>query len=240
MTVAAVIVAGGAGTRFGSDVPKQFLPLCGKPVIWHSIAALDRIECITDVIVACMARFAGVLKSQIVDHSLRNPIRIVPGGVRRQDSVYAGLQAVRAGIDIVVIHDAVRPFPPADAVAQAVEAAREYGAGILAIPVCDTVKECDEEGFVICTLDRHAIWRAQTPQAFQYPLIMDAYQRIMAEEKTITDDAAAFEAMGRRVKIVCGSHDNVKITEPRDMLRAEEILRHREDPSAGCTDWTGD
>lgn len=241
MSVAAVIVAGGMGTRFKSDAPKQFLPLGGKPIIWHAITALDAVECIESTIVVCEPRFCKTLKSQIADHTLRNPIRIVPGGARRQDSVYAGLQAVGTGIEIVVIHDAVRPFPPGDAVIEAIEAAREYGAAILAIPVVDTLKECDEEEFVICTLDRQAVWRAQTPQVFQYALIMDAYQRIMAEDKTITDDAAAFEATGGRVKIIHGSCDNVKITEPQDMLRAEEILRRRhEGSSAGYPDRTRD
>jgi len=241
VSVAAVIVAGGMGTRFKSDAPKQFLPLGGKAIIWHAITALDAVECVESTIVVCEPRFCKTLKSQIPDQTLRNPIRIVPGGARRQDSVYAGLQAVRTGIEIVVIHDAVRPFPPGDAVMEAIEAAREYGAAILAIPVVDTLKECDEEGFVLCTLDRQAVWRAQTPQVFQYALIMDAYQRIMAEEKTITDDAAAFEATGGRVKIIHGSCDNVKITEPQDMLRAEEILRRRhEGSSAGYPDWTRD
>jgi 2-C-methyl-D-erythritol 4-phosphate cytidylyltransferase len=240
VSVAAVIVAGGRGTRFQSDVPKQFLPLCGKAVVWYSIGALDKVECIESIVVVCEAAFCTTLRPQVVEQQLRNSITIVPGGARRQDSVYAGLQAVRKGVEIVVIHDAVRPFPPRDAVIRAIEAAREHGAAILAIPVSDTLKECDTEGFIVSTVSRESIWRAQTPQAFRADLIMRAYERIMTEGKTITDDAAAYEVIGGRVKIVCGSYDNIKITEPQDMTRAEEILRRgHEGLSAGYPDWTG-
>jgi 2-C-methyl-D-erythritol 4-phosphate cytidylyltransferase len=229
------------GTRFNSEVPKQFLPLGGTPVIWHAITALDEVKGIESIIVVCEDRFCKTFTSQIANQTLQSPIRVVAGGARRQDSVYAGMAAAPTGTEIVVIHDAVRPFPPRDAVTEAIAAAREYGGAILGIPISDTLKECDKEGFVLGSLDRQTVWRAQTPQVFQYALLMDAYQRIMADKITITDDATAFEASGHRVKIILGSPDNLKITEPKDMLRAEEILRRRyEGPRAGYPNWTRD
>jgi 2-C-methyl-D-erythritol 4-phosphate cytidylyltransferase len=150
---------------------------------------------------------------------------VVPGGRERQDSVYNGLLRAKPDTDVVLIHDGVRPFVSLEVVLATIDAAKEYGAAVAAVPVTDTIKRVDADGFVLNTPEREQLWAAQTPQAFRYALLMQAHQSVRKRGIVATDDAALLERLGMRVKVVRGSHENIKITTEEDLARADLILR---------------
>ncbi len=224
--VAAVVPAAGSGSRMGKLTKKQFLSLGGIPVLGHTLKILDDSRVIDRIVIVsgigeedyCRSAVAGKL-------GIGKVSAIVAGGRERQDSVYNGLLALSPDTGIVVIHDGVRPLLSADSLEVVVEAARTYGAATLAVPVKDTVKKEGGGGFVSGTLSRENLWLAQTPQAFQYSLIISAHRRAREENCLATDDAGLVELMGYQVKIVQGSYLNIKITTPEDLLLAESIIR---------------
>ena len=152
---------------------------------------------------------------------------VTAGGVRRQDSVWNGLQAVDKRTNIVVVHDAVRPFVTGTMVEEVVDGARTHGAAIVAIPLHDTVKRATSEGMIETTLDRQRLWSAQTPQAFKIELLREAHQSSHESGVEATDDAFLVEQIGHRVAIVNGSPDNIKVTRPEDLVMGEAILAAR-------------
>lgn len=219
-SVAAIIVAAGPGTRLGAGMPKAFVPLAGVPLFIRSLRALLAAPAIDQAIVVAppeaMADAARLLQSGA-------PYRLTPalvaGGAERQDSVRNGLAAV-GDAALVAIHDAARPFVTRAAVEAAIDAARDHGAAIVAIPATDTVKIVHPDGWVETTPPRAQTWLAQTPQVFQTALIRAAHAR--ADRATpVTDDAALVEQLGHRVRVVVGSPDNRKITTPDDRAWAE-------------------
>ena len=221
--VAAVIVAGGRGVRAGGEVPKQYRHIGGDPVIRSALAAFaghPQIEAVQPVIhaedeAAFRAATAGLT-------GLRTP---VPGGASRQASVYAGLKALRGqGPDIVLIHDAARPFVSRALIERAIAAGSEYGAAVPAIAVADTVKKVDAHGTITATIDRSELRIVQTPQAFSYNLIVDAHGRAARSDRSdFTDDAALAEWAGHRVNVFPGDTANVKLTTNEDFARAEAL-----------------
>ncbi len=224
--VSAIIVAGGSGVRMGGSVRKQFLSLGGRPVICHTLQAFDRCPDIDAIYLVappddvrnCMAVWCSSL-------TFHKKIQVVAGGRERQDSVYQGLLAVpdqHAGI--VVIHDGVRPFISRQQISACVQETRRSGACIVALPVQDTVKEVRSQ-IVSGTLDRHLLWTAQTPQAFEITLIRTAHETAGKDGVTGTDDAMLVERLGRPVHVLEGSRLNIKITTPEDMALAEAIWR---------------
>ena len=221
--VAAVIVAGGRGVRAGGEVPKQYRHIGRDPVIRSALAAFaghPQIEAVQPVIhaedeAAFQAATAGLT-------GLRTP---VPGGASRQASVYAGLKALRGqGPDIVLIHDAARPFVSRALIERAIAAGSEYGAAVPAIAVADTVKKVDARGTITATIDRSELRIVQTPQAFSYNLIVDAHGRAARSDRSdFTDDAALAEWAGHRVNVFPGDTANVKLTTNEDFARVEAL-----------------
>jgi 2-C-methyl-D-erythritol 4-phosphate cytidylyltransferase/2-C-methyl-D-erythritol 2,4-cyclodiphosphate synthase len=221
--VAAVIVAGGRGIRAGGEVPKQYRHVGGDPVIRSALAAFSghpQIEAVQPVIhiddeAAFKAATSGLT-------GLRTP---VPGGTSRQASVRAGLEALRGNApDIVLIHDAARPFVSRGLIDRAIAAAGEYGAAVPAIAVADTVKKVDANGTITATIDRSDLRVVQTPQAFSYNLIVEAHGRAAkANRNDFTDDAALAEWAGHRVSVFPGDTANVKLTTNEDFARAETL-----------------
>jgi 2-C-methyl-D-erythritol 4-phosphate cytidylyltransferase / 2-C-methyl-D-erythritol 2,4-cyclodiphosphate synthase len=221
--VAAVIVAGGRGVRAGGEVPKQYRHIGGDPVIRLALAAFagnSQIEAVQPVIhpedeATFHAATAGLA-------GLRPP---VPGGASRQASVYAGLQALRGtGPDIVLIHDAARPFVSGALIERAIAAAGEHGAAVPAIAVADTVKKVDAHGTITATIDRNELRIVQTPQAFSYSLIVEAHGRAVKSARSdFTDDAALAEWAGHRVSVFPGDSANIKLTTNDDFARAEAL-----------------
>jgi 2-C-methyl-D-erythritol 4-phosphate cytidylyltransferase / 2-C-methyl-D-erythritol 2,4-cyclodiphosphate synthase len=221
--VAAVVVAGGRGVRAGGDVPKQYRYVVGDPVIRLALAAFaehPHIDAVQPVIHAQdEAAFQGATSGLT---GLRKP---VPGGASRQASVYAGLQALRGDTpDIVLIHDAARPFVSGALIERAIAAASEHGAAVPAIAVADTVKKVDAHGTITATIDRNELRVVQTPQAFSYSLIVEAHGRAAKSDRSdFTDDAALAEWAGHRVSLFPGDSANVKLTTNEDFARAEAL-----------------
>ena len=152
---------------------------------------------------------------------------MVVGGDTRQESVYNALKELSSNTDIVVIHDAVRPFVNEDMIIQSIDDANRYGSAIVAVPVKDTIKESDNDGFVMKTLDRRKLWAIQTPQTFKYDLIMKAHLYARDNNIQATDDAFLVEQIGHKVKLIMGSYENIKITTPDDLAVAKAILESR-------------
>jgi 2-C-methyl-D-erythritol 4-phosphate cytidylyltransferase/2-C-methyl-D-erythritol 2,4-cyclodiphosphate synthase len=213
MQLAAILVAAGTGSRFGAETPKQFLTLLGQPVIRHAALAL----------IEAGAVIQPVGDSDLIDAALNGlpHLPTVPGGVTRQDSVRAGLLALRAHApDFVLVHDAARPVIPPGTVPALLAALAHAPGAIPGAPVADTLKRV-ETGQIVATVPRNGLFRAQTPQAFRFDALFAAHH---AEVTGATDDASLLEALGLPVAIVAGSEANIKLTYPEDLARLEAAM----------------
>ena len=222
---AAVLVMAGAGSRLAADVPKAFVPLGGKPMWRHAAETFASIaSCRAIVFVAPPDRVDDVRATWRPDG--RCLARFVAGGARRQDSVRLGLAAVPPDVAVVAIHDAARPFVDAATVETAVAEASRTGAALVAVPARDTIKRVSG-GRVAETLDRSALWQAQTPQCFRLDLVRRAHEAALASGWEVTDDCALAERLGHAVAVVQGAAWNFKITDPDDLAAAEALLARR-------------
>jgi len=225
---AAVITAGGLGKRFdtqgGDNLPKQFISLSGKPVIAHSILTLEKSALVTNIIVVVPENWVEHTRREVVEKfNLKKVFNVVSGGNERQESVLRGLKAVPDKPDVVVVHDGVRPFVTLELVEEVITKAFESGGAIAAIPATDTIKMSTPEQIIESTVPREKIWFAQTPQAFKYDIISEALEKASREKYFGTDEAELVERLGREVKIIFGSRENLKITTPEDIKLAELI-----------------
>ena len=220
----AVVPAAGRGTRFGGDIPKQYLPLAGRPVIRHALEA-----------VLAHPRVAGVVVALAADDALwpgwqelaGKPVLRCRGGAERADSVLAGLQSIPGAGDatLVLVHDAARPNLAAGDLARLVEAADMQPEGaILAAPVRDTLKRAGADATIEATEPRERLWRALTPQAFRYGPLLRALEQARAAGVRVTDEAMAMERTGARPRLVEGREDNLKVTTPADLALAEFLV----------------
>jgi len=222
MRIAAILVAAGSGSRFGADTPKQFLTLAGQPVIRHAAQALA----------AHVTHLQPVGDAAAIDAALAGigHLPTVPGGATRQDSVRAGLEALAPHApDIVLVHDAARPFIPPGTIPALIEALRHHPGAIPAQPVADTLKQA-RDGVIARTVPRDGLFRAQTPQAFRFDALLAAHR---AGIQGATDDASLLEAAGESVAIVPGAEDNIKLTYPEDLARLERAMTARMIPRVG-------
>lgn len=226
MIVNAVVVAAGKGERMGTLLPKPFLPVAGLPLFIHTLRNLARSALIKKIILVVAAERECFCRKLMEESGpFATPFVITHGGEERQDSVRLGLAALESECDIVVIHDAARPFITAEVVERSVAVAAEYGGALVAIPARDTIKRVNQEQIVVTTLPRQDLWLAQTPQTFRVEVIREAHLRAHALGVTVTDDAALLEWTGGRVKIVPGDFRNFKITTPMDLQLAEALLQ---------------
>jgi len=227
MRVAALILAAGRGERLGFKCPKAFVPLGGVPLIVHALRAFVRvpeIERIVAVLPAEELSVFGEVRARLGDdEKLAHP---VVGGTARQDSMAAGLSVLPAGIGLVAIHDAARPFVHPEDVSRVIAKALETGAAILAAPVRDTVKLVEGER-IAQTPDRGCLYAAQTPQVFRIDWLREAVERAVLDKIGVTDDAQLIERMGKSVSVVEGAPDNFKVTLPIDLLFGEALLAER-------------
>ncbi len=224
----AIVLAAGRGKRMGTAVPKQFLELDGKPLLYYSLECFEQSELISEIILVT-GKDEIPFCWRIVEHyGFRKVKYVVPGGKERYDSVYEGLKAC-GECDIIFIHDGARPFPDSEMLERTMEAAGQYGACVAAVPTKDTMKLGTADGLVEKTLDRSTLWNVQTPQVFQYDLICKAHREIRkGSMEGITDDSMMIETLGIcPVKLVMGSYDNMKVTTPEDLVIAENILNRR-------------
>jgi 2-C-methyl-D-erythritol 4-phosphate cytidylyltransferase/2-C-methyl-D-erythritol 2,4-cyclodiphosphate synthase len=219
--VAAVVVAAGRGQRAGGDVPKQYRKIAGTPVVRPTLSAFSSHAHIDLVQPVIHPDDEDLFRA--ASGGLKNLLEPVAGGATRQTSVHAGLQALQGRApEIVLIHDAARPFLSGALISRAIEAARTHGAAVPGVAVADTVKKIDQDAMVIETLDRSQLRMVQTPQAFAFALIADAHQRAAAAgREDFTDDAALAEWAGHRVLMFEGEAGNVKLTTNEDFARAE-------------------
>ncbi|TKB61890.1 MAG: 2-C-methyl-D-erythritol 4-phosphate cytidylyltransferase [Nitrospira sp.] len=225
----ALVPAAGRGLRMGGSVPKQFLALGGEPLVVHSLRVFQHSPVIHEIILAVPeADLDYCLNDLAVRYGFSKITRVVAGGKERQDSVRHALEHVPVETDIVVVHDAVRPFLTLDMVAHVVEAARRVGGAIVALPMRDTVKQVGNNHHIERTVDRGPLWLAQTPQAFRRDRLLDAHRKAHADGVRATDDAFLFEWAGHPVEVVEGSGENIKVTRPEDMVIGEAILASRQ------------
>jgi 2-C-methyl-D-erythritol 4-phosphate cytidylyltransferase len=209
----------------GGSVPKQFLALGGQPIILHALLALQHSSVIDEIILAVpQSELEYCLTEIVARHHFTKVTKVVPGGKERQDSVRHALEQVHEDVEIVLVHDAVRPFLTDRMVEEVVTVARTKGAAIVALPMKDTVKQVGADRVIERTVDRQTLWLAQTPQAFRRDWLLDAHRKAHAEGVRATDDAYLVEWFGHPVSVVEGSGDNIKITRPEDMMIGDAIL----------------
>ena len=222
----AIIVAGGSGKRMLSDLPKQFLPLDGIPVLARTLSKFEKAVSVTGIVLVVPKEDVDYVKDEIVDKfRILKVTHIRAGGETRQDSVRKGLEMVDDRCDIIVIHDGVRPFLSEELIDLSIQEAVRNGAVVPVIPLTDTVKKVGEDGIIRDTPGRRNLCFAQTPQAFRRKIILEAYKNACKEGFYGTDDASLVERMGVPVKTIPGSHDNIKITTPEDIFLGKLLLK---------------
>ena len=215
--VSAIIVAAGKGIRMKGTTRKQYLDLSGQPVLAHSIMAFDSCSLVEEIFLVVPKEDVEYCQKKILPLlDLKNQINLVHGGAERQNSVYNGLQSITKNTETVVIHDGVRPFIQSEDIKKCILGSKKYGACILATPASDTLKRVHKTDIVEATLPRENIWLAQTPQAFQYDLILKAHETALRDGYVGTDDASLVERLGEDVKIINGGRFNIKITNKED------------------------
>ncbi|KAB2881358.1 2-C-methyl-D-erythritol 4-phosphate cytidylyltransferase [bacterium] len=227
-TVSAIIPSAGVGKRMQGKVPggvgKQFVSLHNKPLISYTLEKFDKSKYVDEIIVVCAAEAISYMKKEVLNpNHFSRIIKIVPGGKERQDSVYEGFKGIEHA-DIVLVHDGVRPFVRTSRIDQLIEVCSTVGAAVLAVRPKDTVKSQDNEQYIEKTLDRSTLWNIQTPQAFDYGMLKEAYESANRSGFYGTDEAMLVEKIGRRIKLVEGDYENIKITTPDDLNYAEFIL----------------
>lgn len=231
---AAVVLAAGQGKRMNSQVRKQFMELEGRPLITYALERFEKSE-VDQILLVTGEEEIAYCRREIVDaYGFSKVCGIAAGGKERYHSVCNGLRALQGmGITHVLIHDGARPLITEKIIRDAMEGAAEYEACVIAVPVKDTIKVADEERFAAETPRRDRLWQIQTPQAFSYPLISAAYEKLMSREEYqqgVTDDAMVVESMtDRKVKLIMGDYTNIKVTTPEDMVLAEAFLRMQKD-----------
>lgn len=230
MKYTAIVLSAGKGSRMKSDIPKQYLKLHGQPVLYYALNAFEE-SAVDEIILVTGEGDEAFCRNEIIEkYGLKKVKAVVSGGKERYHSVYRGLCAAGQP-DYVLIHDGARPLVNGEIIARAVDGAREYSACVASMPVKDTIKAADAEGFSESTPDRSTLWQIQTPQAFRFGLIYRAYEKVFApgtDRSRITDDAMVVELMtDTKVKFIEGSYSNIKVTTPEDMIIAEALCAHR-------------
>ncbi|MGB7553515.1 MAG: 2-C-methyl-D-erythritol 4-phosphate cytidylyltransferase [Candidatus Korobacteraceae bacterium] len=234
MKVIVIIPAAGLGTRMSRAIrapqstSKQFLELDGTPILFHTLRKFARCPAVSEIVVALRKNEAAGFQKQLERERLSKPVRLVEGGEHRQNSVANALAAIDAADDdIVLVHDAVRPFVDQDTIVGVIEAVKKYEAAIAGVPAVDTVKQVDrtsDGAVVIATVPRERMVLAQTPQGFRFGLLKRAFDEATADGFMGTDEASLIERSGGTVHVVMGSPRNMKITTPADLELAEFFL----------------
>ncbi|MCU0666850.1 MAG: 2-C-methyl-D-erythritol 4-phosphate cytidylyltransferase [Candidatus Omnitrophica bacterium] len=240
--VTAIVVAAGKGKRLKSRVAKPLIKLSGKPLLAYSLEVFNRHPCIDEIIVVVNKRICQEVFKIIRRYRIDKAGKIVLGGLRRQDSVACGLSQVSNCSEIVLIHDAGRPFVTGEIISRVLKEVSKSGAAVAGVPVKATIKQVKrkkEKGEIISknpkvqnqilvekTLDRKLIWEAQTPQGFKKDIILSAYKKYGKFD--VTDDAMLVEKTGHKVSMVLGAYSNIKVTTAEDLVITGEIIKRKD------------
>lgn len=219
-----IIPAAGSGKRLNRNIPKPYIQLGGKSILEHTVRRFLKLDLLSQIIIATSAEYiteAEAIMKDTVSSGLR--FDIVQGGKKRQHSIYNALKKVTES-NLVIVHDAVRPFVSPVHIERCCMAAVETGASVLGIPVQDTIKQIGRDGFIQQTPTRNFLWQAQTPQVFKKEILEEAYKKALQDKYTGTDDASLVERVGYPVKMVEGDRRNFKITYPLDLKFAQLLL----------------
>ncbi len=221
----AIIVAGGKGKRMHKRINKLFLLLNKEPIIWHTLNTFQNCKSINKIVLVARPENKTKFKAIIKKNKFNKIIKIVDGGIERQDSVYNGIKAIEKANndDIILIHNAVNPFVDEATINDCISATKKYGAAVVGFPAKDTIKVV-ENGLVRQTIDRKLVWQVQTPQAMKYFLAKKAFERAYADRFYGTDDVSLVERIGGSVKVVYCPRENIKITEPYDLAYANKMI----------------
>lgn len=227
MKVTCIVPAAGKGKRLKFRQDKPFIKLAGKPILAHTLGALNKSKIINSIVVVVSRDKLNAAGRLVKKYRLNKVRAIVPGGKRRFDSVKNGLAKVDRDADFILIHDGARPFIDLDLIKKVFASAKRHGAALSLTHSKQTLKLVNENLFVVKTPKRKSLWEAQTPQAFRKDLIVKAYNK--AKNRNATDDSSLVEKMGHKVKVIEGSYRNIKITTPEDLMLARVLIesRHR-------------
>ncbi len=216
-----IFLAGGSGQRMGNVIPKQYLLLRNKPIALYSFEVFASLPEVDQLIVVCEPKYQALFKEIPLVHSIS--IHFALPGKRRQDSVYHGLQLIE-GNPLVCVHDSARPFIDSQIVRKTVEAANVCGAAAVGVKAKSTIKICDRAQRVIETPNRDSLWEVQTPQVVRYSILKEGFDYSLKHSLTVTDDVSLVELLEKQVNIIEGSYSNIKITNPIDLIYAEQLL----------------
>ncbi|MBN3348635.1 2-C-methyl-D-erythritol 4-phosphate cytidylyltransferase [Clostridium botulinum] len=219
-----IIVAAGKGKRMNSSISKQFLQIKNKPILYYTLSKFSTHESIDEIVLVTLEDKIEACSDIIDKYNINKVSKIVPGGKERQDSVYNGLKAVSKDCEVVLIHDAARPFATSDIIENGIRYANQYGAAACGVIPKDTIKIKDKKGFAIDTPNREDLFIVQTPQCFNYNIILGCHEKLKKHNKKVTDDTMVLENYGKSVYLYEGSYSNIKITTPEDLILGEQIL----------------
>ncbi len=222
--ITAIIPAAGNGSRMASKEKKQYMKLDKKEILIRTIEKFEKCNLINDIIVVTSQDEVDRCKELIAKYNIKKVVKVVCGGERRQDSIYNALQEVSHESDIVLVHDAARPFVSEKIIIDNINEVSDKVGVITAVASKDTIKVI-KNGFVEETLDRSKLINVQTPQTFNYKTLVKAYDYMVKHDLDVTDDSSLMESIGVKIKVITGSYDNIKITTPDDLLIGELILK---------------
>ena len=222
--IALIIPAAGSGSRLNKETPKPFIEIAGKSILEHTLLKFIGFEQLSRIIIATSSTHLGKVEELISAHMPEGKtLQVVEGGSERQHSIYNALQHV-GDCNYVMVHDAVRPFVDQEHIEECIEASTQVGASVLGVKAKDTIKRTDKSDIIEETPSRDSLWQAQTPQTFKTPLLVEAYEKALADNFVGTDDASLVERLGHSVKMVEGDRMNFKITYPLDLKLARQLL----------------
>ncbi|MBQ8315528.1 MAG: 2-C-methyl-D-erythritol 4-phosphate cytidylyltransferase [Lachnospiraceae bacterium] len=230
MAAAGIVLAGGKGSRMQSDVPKQYMELLGKPLLYYSLKAFEDSDAEQVVLVTAEGDEEYCRKELVERFGFAKVVAIVAGGAERYASVWNGLKCLKEQEpDYVLIHDGARPLVTAELINRLITETEQYNACVAGMPVKDTIQMTDERGTITLTPKRDSLWTAQTPQSFEFSLAYDAYEQLMREQEiNVTDDAMVVGLYHDiPIQMVRGSYTNIKVTTPEDLVLAEAFLKKR-------------
>lgn len=220
--VGVIIAAAGSGTRMGGSKPKQLIEIGGKPILFHTLRRFEKAASVDNITIATTEENLTFVEE--VARQFPKVVSVIRGGRHRQDSVWNGLQALRhRAPDLVLVHDAVRPFVQPQAIDGLAATAAATRAAILAVRAKDSIKLADEHQVISASVDRNSAWLAQTPQGFAFELLHEAFERAIKDQFYGTDESSLVERIGVKVTIIEGSYENIKVTTPDDLELARQI-----------------